>query len=50
MSKEIAIKDALPDLSFERLQKEIPAFDWAKGHSGVFLSNDIVAKLDELSL
>lgn len=39
---------ALPDLSFERLQKEIPAFDWAKGHSGVLLSNDIVAKLDEL--
>ena len=39
---------SLPDLSFERLQEEIPAFDWAKGHSEVLLSNDIVAKLDEL--
>ena len=37
-----------PSLSLERLQKEIPAFDWVKGHSGALLSDDTVAKLDEL--
>ncbi len=39
---------AKPSLSLERLQKEIPAFDWVKGHSGALLSDDTVAKLDEL--
>lgn len=39
---------AKPSLSLERLQKEIPAFDWVKGHSGALLSDDIVVKLDEL--
>lgn len=37
-----------PHLSLERLQKEIPAFDWVKGHSGALLPDEIVAKLDEL--
>ena len=39
---------AKPSLSLERLQKEIPAFDWVKGHSGALLSDEIAAKLDEL--
>ena len=39
---------AKPSLSLESLQKEIPAFDWVKGHSGALLSDDTVAKLDEL--
>ncbi len=29
------------------LQKEMPSFDWVKGHSGVLLSNDVVEKLDK---
>jgi hypothetical protein len=36
---------AKPSLSLERLQKEIPAFDWVKGHSGALLSDEIAAKL-----
>ena len=39
---------AKPDVSLERLQKKMPAFEWAKGHSGVLLSDDVVAKLDEM--
>ena len=39
---------AKPGLSLERLQGEIPAFDWAKGHSGVLLSDDVVKRLDEM--
>lgn len=37
-----------PYVSLEKLQKEIPSFEWAKGHSGELLSDDVVAKLDEL--
>lgn len=37
-----------PSLSLERLQREIPAFDWAKGHSGVLLSEDVSMNLDKL--
>lgn len=37
-----------PHISLEKLQKEIPSFEWAKGHSGELLSDDVVAKLDEL--
>ena len=36
------------DVSLERLQKEISAFEWAKGHSGVLLPDDVVEKLDKL--
>lgn len=39
---------ALPQVSLEKLQEAIPEFDWAKGHSGALLSEDIVTKLDEL--
>lgn len=39
---------AKPDVSLERLQKEISAFEWAKGHSGVLLPDDVVEKLDKL--
>jgi len=39
---------AKPDVSLERLQKEISAFEWAKGHSGVLLPADVVEKLDKL--
>ena len=39
---------AKPDVSLERLQKEMPAFEWAKGHSGVLLPDDVVEKLDKL--
>ena len=39
---------AKPDVSLEWLQKEISAFEWAKGHSGVLLPDDVVEKLDKL--
>lgn len=39
---------AVPQVSLEKLQEAIPEFDWAKGHSGALLSEDIVTKLDEL--
>ncbi len=37
-----------PSISLDRLKKEIPEYDWAKGHSGVLLPDDIAAKLDRL--
>ena len=37
-----------PRISLEELKKEIPGFDWSKGHSGALLSEDVVKKLDEL--
>ena len=39
---------ASPLISLEKLQEAIPEFEWAKGHSGVLLSEDIVTKLDEM--
>ena len=39
---------AVPRVSLEKLQEAIPEFEWAKGHSGVLLSEDIVKKLDDL--
>ena len=37
-----------PCLSLEKLKKEIPGFDWSKGHSGALLPEEVVTKLDEL--
>ena len=37
-----------PCFSLEKLQNAIPEFEWAKGHSGVLLSDDIFTKLEEL--
>lgn len=37
-----------PHISLEQLQKSIPSFDWANGHSGVLLSDDVVEQLDKL--
>ena len=37
-----------PRISLEKLKKEIPGFDWSKGHSGALLSEDVVKKLDKL--
>ena len=37
-----------PLISLEQLEKSIPSFDWASGHSGVLLSDEVEAKLDEL--
>ena len=39
---------AKPDVSLERLQKEMPSFEWAKGHSGELLPDEIEEKLDEI--
>lgn len=35
-------------LPLEKLQNAIPEFDWAKGHSGVLLPDEVANKLDEL--
>lgn len=37
-----------PHVSLERLQKSIPDFDWAEGHSGVLLPDEVVDELVEL--
>lgn len=37
-----------PLISLEKLQESIPSFEWAKGHSGALLSDEVDAKLDEL--
>ena len=37
-----------PRISFEKLQEEIPAFEWAKGHSGTLLPKDVEDALDDL--
>ena len=39
---------AKPRISLDRLQKAIPEFEWAKGHSGVRLSDEIWNKLVDL--
>ena len=39
---------AMPRVSLEKLQEAIPEFEWAKGHSGTLLPEDIVTKLLEL--
>ena len=39
---------AMPRVSLEKLQKAIPEYEWAKGHSGALLPDDIVTKLDEM--
>jgi len=39
---------ASPLISLEKLQEAIPEFEWAKGHSGALLPEDIVIKLDEM--
>jgi len=38
-----------PSITLEKLQKEIPAFEWSKGHSGVMLPSDVKDALDELN-
>ena len=35
-------------ISLEKLQTSIPEFEWAKGHSGVRLPEDVWTKLVEL--
>lgn len=37
-----------PELSLEKLQAEMPDFEWAKGHSGVLLSEEVATKLEIL--
>lgn len=36
-----------PFLSLEKLQQVIPDYEWAKGHSGALLSNEVATELDE---
>ena len=40
--------DALPILTCHELEQTIPDFEWAKGHSGLVLSDDQAARLDHL--
>jgi hypothetical protein len=35
-----------PSLSLEILQQTIPTYEWAKGHSGALLPNEVVTELD----
>lgn len=35
-----------PRISLDRLKKNIPEYDWAKGHSGALLPEDVVKKLE----
>ena len=37
-----------PRISLDRLKKDIPEYDWSKGHSGALLPDDIAAKLDRI--
>ena len=37
-----------PCISLDILKKEIPEYDWSKGHSGALLPDDIAAKLDRI--
>ena len=39
---------AVPRVTLKKLQEAIPEYEWAKGHSGALLTEDIVTKLDEL--
>ena len=40
--------DALPILTCAELEKTIPDFEWAKGHSGMVLNDEQVQKLEEV--
>lgn len=40
--------DALPIMTCAELEKAIPDFDWAKGHSGLVLNDDQAQKLEEI--
>lgn len=35
-----------PRISLDKLKKEIPEYDWSKGHSGALLPEDVVKKLE----
>ena len=37
-----------PHITLDKLQHAIPEFDWAEGHSGVLLSEELADKLEEL--
>ena len=37
-----------PRLSIEKLQKDIPDYEWSKGYSGALLSEEVTTKLDKL--
>ncbi len=37
-----------PELTLEKLQSAIPEYDWAKGHSGALLPDDVADKFIEL--
>lgn len=37
-----------PRIPMEKLQKGFPSYEWAKGHSGALLPEDIIDKIDEL--
>ena len=39
---------AMPRVSLEKLNREIPAFEWSKGHSGTLLPERVVTMLEEL--
>lgn len=43
-----AAPDEEPFIPLEKLQKAIPAFEWAKGHSGVLLPDSVWQQLSEL--
>ena len=34
-----------PQISLEQLQKAIPSFEWEKGHSGILLSDEVMAQM-----
>ena len=34
-----------PQLSLEELQQVVPSFDWSEGHSGVLLSDEVMAQM-----
>lgn len=40
--------DTVPILTCEKLQNEIPDFEWSKGHSGLVLNDEQAQKLDTL--
>lgn len=44
----VAEPDAGPHISLEKLQRTIPSFEWAKGHSGVLLPDSVCKPLSEL--
>ncbi len=46
--EDIVDSDCQPYVSVERLEKELPGFEWARGHSGLVLPADLAAKLETL--